>query len=69
MIFLKSFRLPSWEQEERGNLTPSEYPYGIFPFKQLKDIEFKDITIFYHYVSRKLHPLLRMEMNQNGFSL
>ena len=47
MIYLKKFALPSFSQEEDGNLTPHAYPYGIFPFKELEDIIFEPITIFY----------------------
>lgn len=47
MIYLKSFYLPSIVEEEFENLTPRAYPYGIFPFKELRDIQFSPITIFY----------------------
>ncbi len=47
-IYLKNFRLASIDKEERDeHLKCREYPYGIFPFKKLKDIEFSDITMFY----------------------
>ncbi|WP_027398560.1 AAA family ATPase [Anaerovorax odorimutans] len=47
MIYLKSFYLPSLYEEEFNNPTPSAYPYGIFPHKELSDVHFKPITIFY----------------------
>ncbi len=58
MIYLHKFRLPTLAQEEDhagrfwpiqfgGNPHPHEYPYGIFPFKRLTDVEFSEITIFY----------------------
>jgi predicted ATPase len=47
MVFLKYFILPSLSDEEAGNATPQAYPYGIFPFKELENIDFKAITIFY----------------------
>lgn len=47
-IYLKNFRLASIDMEERDeHLKCREYPYGIFPFKKLKGIEFSDITMFY----------------------
>lgn len=47
-IYLKNFKLASIDKEERDeHLKCREYPYGIFPFKKLKDIEFSDITMFY----------------------
>ncbi|MHB1484170.1 MAG: AAA family ATPase [Saccharofermentanales bacterium] len=47
MIFLKHFILPSIYEEEKGNFFTHAYPYGIFPFKELQNICFKPITIFY----------------------
>lgn len=47
MIYLKNFYLPSLVEEELNNPTPSAYPYGIFPHKDLREIQFKPITIFY----------------------
>ncbi len=48
MIYLKSFYLPSVDQEEDRNPTPLAYPYGIFPFKELREIQFeRPITVFY----------------------
>lgn len=47
MVFLKHFILPSLCEEEIGNSTPRAYPYGIFPFKELENIGFNSITIFY----------------------
>ena len=47
MVFLKHFILPSLYEEEIGNSMTSAYPYGIFPFKELENIGFKSITIFY----------------------
>lgn len=47
MVFLKHFILPSLYEEETGNSTSRVYPYGIFPFKELENIGFKSITIFY----------------------
>lgn len=47
MVFLKHFILPSLHEEEIGNSTTHAYPYGIFPFKELENIGFKPITIFY----------------------
>lgn len=47
MVFLKHFILPSLYEEEIDNLFPHAYPYGIFPFKELENISFKSITIFY----------------------
>lgn len=47
MTYLKEFYLPSVVMEERATNTPSSYPFGIFPYKQLEKIKFKPITIFY----------------------
>lgn len=47
MVFLKHFILPSVYEEEIGNTMTHAYPYGIFPFKELENICFKSITIFY----------------------
>lgn len=55
MIYLHSFKLPTLAQEEDhakrywrdGNPHPHEYPYGIFPYKHLTNVEFSEITIFY----------------------
>ena len=54
MIYLKSYALPTLAEEEdhaerywgHGNPHPGAYPYGIFPFKGLRRIEFSDVTIF-----------------------
>ena len=57
MIYLKSYTLPTQDEEEDraerywswragGNPHPHEYPYGIFPFKGLRRIEFSEVTIF-----------------------
>lgn len=47
-IYLKSFRLESIDSEERDDhLKCKVYPYGIFPFKKLSNIEFSNITMFY----------------------
>ena len=57
MIYLKSFTLPTLEEEEDraerywsrlagGNTHCHEYPYGIFPLKGLRQIGFSEITIF-----------------------
>lgn len=48
MIYLKSFELPSIGMEESDeHLKCRVYPYGIFPFKELRNIEFSNITMFY----------------------
>lgn len=58
MIYLSRFKLPTLAQEEDhahrfwpfeigGNPHPHEYPYGIFPYKRLQQVEFSEITIFY----------------------
>jgi len=48
MIYLNSFGLPSIGMEERDeHLKCRVYPYGIFPFKELRTIEFSNITMFY----------------------
>jgi predicted ATPase len=47
MVFLKHFILPSVYEEEIGNTMTHAYPYGIFPFKELENIGFQPITIFY----------------------
>ncbi|MGN1346457.1 MAG: AAA family ATPase [Eubacteriales bacterium] len=55
MIYLHKFKLPTLAQEEdhaekywaKGNPHPHAYPYGIFPFKKLTQVEFSEITIFY----------------------
>ena len=57
MIYLKSYTLPTQEEEEDreerywswragGNPHPHEYPYGFFPFKGLRRIDFSEVTIF-----------------------
>ena len=54
MIYLKSYTLPTLEEEEdhaerywgHGNPHPGAYPYGIFPFKGLRRIEFSEVTVF-----------------------
>ena len=47
-IYLKSFKLASIDMEERDeHLKCKVYPYGIFPFKKMRDIEFSNITMFY----------------------
>ena len=47
MVYLKHFILLSLYEEENGNSMTRAYPYGIFPFKELENIGFKSITIFY----------------------
>ena len=53
MIYLKSFRLPSVDDEEgfftqlRRTCYTNFYPFGIFPSKELTRIDFAPITIFY----------------------
>ncbi|MBQ2546788.1 MAG: AAA family ATPase [Clostridia bacterium] len=57
MIYLKSYTLPtleeeldlaerSWSRKAGGNPHPAAYPYGIFPYKGLRRIEFSEVTIF-----------------------
>ncbi len=57
MIYLKSFTLPTqgeeedweeryWSRRAGGNPHPNAYPYGIFPYKGLRRIDFSEITIF-----------------------
>ena len=57
MIYLASYTLPTQDEEEDraerywsrrggGNTHCHEYPYGIFPYKGLRRIEFSDVTIF-----------------------
>ena len=57
MIYLQSYTLPTLDEEEDkaerywsrragGNPHPSAYPYGIFPYKGLRRIEFSEVTIF-----------------------
>ena len=57
MIYLKSYTLPTqgeeedweeryWSRKAGGNPHPREYPYGIFPYKGLRRIEFSKVTIF-----------------------
>lgn len=47
MMYLKEFYLPTIQREERATNEPSSYPFGIFPYKELEDINFKPVTIFY----------------------
>lgn len=47
MTYLNEFYLPTVEKEERATNTPSSYPFGIFPYKEIEQIKFKPITIFY----------------------
>ena len=47
MLYLKSFYLPSLSEEESNNSGSHEYPYGIFPFKDLRSLDFSPITIIY----------------------
>ena len=57
MIYLKSYTLPTleeeldlaeryWSRKAGGNPHPAAYPYGIFPYKGLRRIEFSEVTIF-----------------------
>lgn len=51
MIYLKYFQLLS-EVQEQACIDPlkihtSAYPFGLFPYRDLKEIEFSNITIFY----------------------
>ena len=47
-IYLKGFELPSMQREESvEHLKCKVYPFGIFPFKELRSIKFADITMFY----------------------
>ena len=47
-IYLKNFELPSMQKEESvEHLKCKVYPFGIFPFKELRSIKFADITMFY----------------------
>lgn len=45
--YLYEFTLPTIEKEELTTNTPSSYPFGIFPYKNLHQINFEPITIFY----------------------
>lgn len=45
--YLQEFTLPTIEKEELTTNTPSSYPFGIFPYKNLHKINFEPITIFY----------------------
>ena len=53
MMYLTNFALPSRGEEEgffndlRRTCYTSFYPFGIFPDKELKRIQFAPITIFY----------------------
>lgn len=48
MIYLKSFQLADIAKEEAyDHLKCNVYPYGIFPYKKLENIEFSNITMFY----------------------
>lgn len=47
MMYLKEFYLPTIQREERATNEPSSYPFGIFPYKELEEINFKPVTIFY----------------------
>lgn len=47
MTYLKEFYLPTIQKEELTTNTPSSYPFGIFPYKEIEQINFKPITIFY----------------------
>lgn len=45
--YLQKFILPTIVKEELATSTPSSYPFGIFPYKKLEQINFEPITIFY----------------------
>lgn len=45
--YLQKFILPTIVKEELATNTPSSYPFGIFPYKKLEQINFEPITIFY----------------------
>lgn len=53
MVYLKNFSLVSENVEnmilssERRTYFHNQYPFRIFPKKELKDIEFSDVTILY----------------------
>ena len=53
MIYLKSFRLPSVGDEDsfftelKRTCYTNYYPFGIFPSKELRRIDFAPVTIFY----------------------
>lgn len=85
MIYLKSFTLLDDIQEhdivcyeERRKIFNSNYPIHLFSSKQLKDINFTDITIFYggngsgkstliNMISKKINAKQNIEINKGTF--
>ena len=84
MIFLKNFKLLNDYQEkvlteiERRRIFNSYYPLGIFPLKELEDIKFENITIFYggngsgkstllNIISEKLESQRKSPLDKGSF--
>lgn len=66
MIYLESFYLPSFDDEARYDF-PTKYPFGLFSHKQLFDIHFSNITIFYGSNGSGKSTLLNVMNRKLGF--
>ena len=84
MIYLKTFKLLNDYQEkklteiERRRIFNNYYPLGIFPLKELEDIKFSNITIFYggngsgkstllNIISEKLEAQRKSPLDKGSF--
>ena len=66
--YLYEFTLPTIEKEELTTNTPSSYPFGIFPYKNLHQINFEPITIFYGSNGSGKSTLLNIIAAKLGFA-
>lgn len=67
MIYLDSFHLPSFDQEARY-LYPTKYPFSMFTQRELYDLYFSQITIFYGGNGSGKSTLLNVINSKLGFS-
>ncbi len=75
MVYLKSFTLPTREAEE-SIVTPNEYPFGLFAFRDIEPLIFSPITILYgsngsgkstllNLIGEKLHLARETQFNKS----
>ncbi len=66
MKYIERFKLPSFDQEALY-LYPTKYPFGLFPQRDLSEINFANITIFYGGNGSGKSTLLNIINSKLGF--